>query len=570
MKEIIKISITFLMTVISIIFIWHNFLISGNTSILFMLVFPIYYFIKKTIENQDKRKFIISITISIIFSIIQLICSSINIDYTLNNILDNWLVINFLGYTIFIWGTISTFYNFLDKCNKKSPKNQNHLNFPFIINVIFIFLAWLPYFLRYYPGLLTADSCAQVEQAIGLAQLSNHHPVIHTGIISLFVNTGKIIFNDINIGVALFTIFQMITMAILFSCVLQYMKKKNMSTFIRILTLLYYMFYPINALFSVTMWKDILFAGVVPIYIISLIDLVFDTENFLSNKKSILKYIIFSAFVMFLRNNGLYIVLLTIPITIISLIKYWKKILPISCMLIFSYFVIKTCIFNIFEIKEGSVREILSIPLQQIARVEKYHKQELDNNTIDEINLFFKCDDIGNKYNPIISDPVKTELDDEYFSNNKIKFIKLWLKLLKPYFKDYVESFLSNSYGYYYPEAKHWVANRTMEPNNMGIRQEPLIKGEIVTKIDSLIEKRDIPIISMFFSIGTAFWTIIISLGYEILNKRYKSIILYSVIFILWLTLIASPVFCEYRYAYSLFTTLPLFIGWNLRKGEIC
>ena len=100
MKEIIKKIITLFMTVISIIFIWHKFLISGNTSILFMLVFPIYYFIKKTIENEDKRKFIISITISIIFSIIQLICNSINLDYTLNHILDKWLIINFLGGTI--------------------------------------------------------------------------------------------------------------------------------------------------------------------------------------------------------------------------------------------------------------------------------------------------------------------------------------------------------------------------------------------------------------------------------------------------------------------------------------
>ena len=218
--------------------------------------------------------------------------------------------------------------------------------------------------------------------------------------------------------------------------------------------------------------------------------------------------------------------------------------------------------------KNGSVKEILSIPLQQIARVKKYNKQELDKKTITEINLFFKCDNIEEKYIPIISDTVKIELDEEYFKEHKEEFINLWLKLLKSYFKDYVEAFISNSYGYYYPEAQHWVANRTMELNNMGIIQQPLIKGNFVSKIDSLIERRDIPILSMFFSIGAAFWTFIISLGYEILNKRYKSIILYIPICILWLTLIASPVFCEYRYAYSLFTALPLYIGWNFRKEK--
>ena len=112
---------------------------------------------------------------------------------------------------------------------------------------------------------------------------------------------------------------------------------------------------------------------------------------------------------------------------------------------------------------------MLSIPLQQIARVEKYHKDSLDINTIYQINKFFNVENIGEKYNPVLSDPVKTEFKNEVFKDNKIEFVKLWGKLLLRYPKDYIESFISNSYGYYYPEAKHWVANRTMEPNNMGL-----------------------------------------------------------------------------------------------------
>ncbi len=212
--------------------------------------------------------------------------------------------------------------------------------------------------------------------------------------------------------------------------------------------------------------------------------------------------------------------------------------------------------------------EMLSIPLQQIARVKKYHQEELDDETIKQINNFFQCEDIEEKYNPVLSDPVKAQLDTQYFDDNKGEFIKLWLKLLRGYFKDYVESFISNSYGYYYPEATHWVANRTMEINNMGISQQPIIEGRLVSKVDSLIEKREIPILSMFFSIGMAFWLIVVSLGYKILKKEYKYILAYLIIFILWLTIVASPVFCEYRYAYPMFTILPLYIGLNFVKKE--
>lgn len=572
-KKNIKNIIAIILSIILVLFIWHTFLINGNTVILIILLLIFYKFFKQLLNKIEKRKVIICSIISILFALTELICTSINNDYTLNNILDKWIILNFLGYAILAWSSIVLIYNMFEN-NSLQLKNiklgkyeiLSDSIFSFFINIVLILLAWLPYFLRYYPGLLTADSCAQVAQALGIAQLTNHHPIFHTGIISIFINTGNLFLGDINKSVALYIIFQMIAMATAFSIVLKYISKKNAPLIVRIVILLYYMFYPINALFSITMWKDILFAGIIPIYVILTIELINNPKNFLEKRKFIFYYVIVSILVMFLRNNGLYIVILNLPIIILILKKYWKKMITISLIILLMYFSLKTIIFGIFNVKNGSVGEMLSIPLQQIARTKKYHKEEMDIETIEEINRFFKCDNIEEKYNPIISDPVKAELNNDYFDNNKVRFLKLWFKLLKVYFKDYVESFISNSYGYYYPEAKYWVANRTMEKNNMGISQHSLIKGELVSRIDSTIEKRDIPIISMFFSIGMMFWMIVISLGFEIYQKRYKNAISYFIIFILWLTIIASPVFCEYRYAYPMFTTFPVYLSLNLAK----
>lgn len=568
-KQYVPNIISVILSLILVVFIWHKFLATGN-SIIFILLFVIFYkYLKYVISKQTKRKCIISGIIAFIFSIIEIVCFSINYDYTLNHIMDKWLILNLLGYTILAWSVISILYSFLEKNNlkleiEKSKKFSNLKRNYFMISGL-IFLAWIPYFLRYFPGLLTADSCAQVSQAIGLTQLTNHHPIFHTGIISVFVNFGKTLTGNINVGVAFYTLFQMIVMAFVFGAIVMYLRKKQVPVVVRILALLYYMFYPVNALFSVTMWKDILFAGIIPIYIIQTVELLFNTEEYLKDKKKIVLYILVSILVMFLRNNGLYLVVLTLPFIFIILRKNFKKILAISATILTMYVLIRTSLFAIFDVKEGSVGEMLSIPLQQIARVKKYHKEELDTDILNRINKFFKCDNIEEKYNPVISDPVKAELNSEYFDKNKGEFISLWLGLLKPYFKDYVESFISNSYGYYYPEAKHWVANRTMESNNMGIEQHQLIGGW-VSKVDSLIEKRDIPIVSMFFSIGFSFWVIIISFGYEIYKKNYRCIPAYIIIIVLWLTIVASPVFCEYRYAYPMFTTLPLYIGLNFYR----
>lgn len=572
MEKYKKNILAIILSLILVIFIWHKFLVSGNTVVFLLVLMAMYYFIKKVLDNENKPKCITTVTISIIFAIIEIVCTSINTDFTLNHIIDKWLVINFLGYVILSWSIISTIYTFFDNNQLMKKKiNKSILVEPkkmFFINILLILIAWLPYFLRYFPGLLTADSCAQVAQAIGIAPLTNHHPVFHTGLIAIFLNIGINLFGNINLGVAMYTIFQMIAMATMFSIVLYYLSKKEIPLFIRIVILLFYMIYPINALFSVTMWKDVLFAGIIPIFVILQIELTFNTESFLMKKKNIAIYIIVSLLVFFMRNNGIYVAVLSMPFIAIVLRKYWKKIIPMFLGIIVIYCVLKTAIFSVLNIQNGSVAEMLSVPLQQIARVEKNHREELNDETINQINNFFECKNIGDKYNPVLSDPVKAELNTNFFNENKLEFINLWLKLLRNYFKDYVESFISNSYGYYYPEATHWVANRTMEANSMGIEQKPLIEGKIVSKIDSLIEQRNLPLISMCFSIGTAFWMIVICLGYKIYSKDYKNILIYIPIFILWLTIVASPVFCEYRYAYSLFTVLPIYISLNFKNRK--
>lgn len=566
-----------ILATIVVFFVENKFGTNGNTIIFVVMFFALFVFLKGTIDIEYKRKFFISITIAVIFSIIEIICTSINIDYTLNHIFDSNYILHFFGYIIILWSTISFIYSKISNNNKNYIINSKRYQiykvifdskWSFIINTILIFLAWIPYFLRYFPGLLTADSCSQVLQSMGMAELTNHHPIVHTGIIGLFINIGNSIIGNINVGVCLYTLFQMITMTMMFSVVLKYLSKKNIPYNVRIIGLLYYMLYPVNALFSVIMWKDILFSGIIPIYIICNIELLYNKDDFFNNTKRIVHYIIVSLLVMFLRNNGLYVVILILPLILLLMKKHLKKAILIIITIIVSYLIIKSAIFSVFNVKNGSVGEMLSIPLQQIARVKKYHKEELNAETLTQIDSFFLCNNIEEKYNPVLSDPVKAELNNEFFSENKVEFLKLWLKLLKNYIKDYIESFISNSYGYYYPEAKHWVANRTVEDNDLGIIQTPLIKGKIVSKIDSYIEKREIPLVSMLFSIGMAFWIIVISFGYELLTKNYKMIIPYIIILILWLTIVASPVFCEYRYAYPMFTALPMFIGMNFIKNK--
>lgn len=227
MKKYKNSIIAILLSLILIIFVWHKFLVSRKYSNIYFTATRNLHILKKVLDTENKRKCIISLIIGILFGIIEVICTSINTDYTLNNILfDKWTIINFLGYSILGFSITSFIYTILEK-QELPNKTLKIGKVEFFINMALIFLAWLPYFLRYYPGLLTSDSIVQLSQAIGISELINHHPIFHTGIIALFVNIGQAIFGNINAGVAFYTIAQMLIMSGIFAFILRYLSKNK-------------------------------------------------------------------------------------------------------------------------------------------------------------------------------------------------------------------------------------------------------------------------------------------------------------------------------------------------------
>ena len=201
--------------------------------------------------------------------------------------------------------------------------------------------------------------------------------------------------------------------------------------------------------------------------------------------------------------------------------------------------------------------------MQQIARTVSDHEGTLTSKEKNEISKFFIDDNIGKIYNPTLSDPVKSNFDDEYFEENKIDFIKLWIGLFFKHPLTYAESFLCNSYGYWYPEASNWVVARGITASEIvdGLYTDKKIDSELLKIFNFYVERRDIQIVSMVCSIGFAFWLMLISLTYCIYIKRYNLIIVFIPMLALWLTNLASPVFCEFRYIYSLFTCLPILLS---------
>ena len=549
---------------------------TGN-SIIYILLFAILgVSIYKALQVKEKRLVICTLIISILFSLFEVIGFSIDTTKSLDCIISSKTVflnsiIKFIGIATIIYIVILFLYEkVIPTINQKEDKtirlfNNKKSNFFILWGIIM--LVWLPYFLKYCPAIITPDSLDQIYQTQGINVLSNHHPVFHTFIIAIALNIGKLIGNY-NVGVAIFTVFQMLVLSAIFAFTLYTMSKKNINNGIKIGTFIFFAFYPIFGMYSITIWKDIPFAIVMLLFILQLVDLVYNEKEFLNSKKKQIFLIISMILVIMFRNNGIYVVLLTIPFLLWFYRKSIKKLLPITMIPVIFYLLYTGPVFKILNIKKGSVREALSIPLQQFVRVLKDRGDELTDKQKQSIYNFLPQKNIVDLYNPTLSDPVKACFDDEYFSNNKFEFITTWAGLVFGYPVEVVEAFLCNNYGYWYPEASNWVVSRVIMENELGIKATSMIENKTLDFMDELIDNRDIPVISFIFSIGFMFWINLICVMYMIYKKQYKKLLIFIPIFAVWLTTIASPVFCEYRYVFSMVVTLPIIIASVNMKVE--
>ena len=432
----------------------------------------------------------------------------------------------------------------------------------------------------YYPGSVLIDSVVQILQGQENAvELTNHHPVLHTMCIKVCMDIGKNVFNSYQTGAFIYTLIQTIITALIFSYTIYYMAKKRVNVIIRALALLFFMFCPTICFYTITMYKDIPFALTMLLVTIGLTEFVTNNEKFMKSKFCIIVLPVLITFAMFFRNNGIYAFALALPFFILGMKKRRKYTIVLFVVPIIVYKIITGPVYGALNIKQGSTKEALSVPLQQFSRLMVYKGDELTENEKEKIQQYLPIDNFEELYQPGFADPIKANFSEEGFKADKIGLVKLYIRLALEYPKETVESFVAGSYGYYYPNTVGWGIYTGVDSELLAaydkdcyFEQKPIVKIEFLDKLNKFVNTRDIPIVTMAISIGFLFWIMTACIFYNIYCKEWKRILVYLPVLFVWLTALASPVFCEPRYVYSIFTCLPIFIGTSslvkAKRGE--
>ena len=557
--------IKFIMAVISYITLCiNNIIASYNVISLIILVALIYLFIKYL--KFEQKKYFGVIVFSTVFAILLVfgnLCehymysSDVSIIRELFKVRSLFSIIGYFGiFQLTIGNIIPKLCEYEIDKNKKFKINKKKL---FILSFIVLIIAWLPYFLSMFPGTLSADSGGELNSAINNILNKDNQTILHLLLLRFCVITGKALFNNIFGIVALYSVIQMIILSMVFSYLIVFLYERKINKYIIALVLLYFAITPIFGYYSIVMWKDIIFAALVLLLTISCFKL-YESSNNLSLRK-LIPFALVSLLTIFFRNNAIYMYFILILATTIIFKKNRKQLLIIFLIVLGTYYTIKGPVFNYYNVRKSASAEYLAIPMQQIGRM-VYKDIEMTEEEEKNINKLIPIETMKSAYDPKCSDGIKfnKKYRGTVFDENKSNYFKLWLSLVFKNPAIALESYGISTLGYWYPNIETRAYENTIVENELGLYTKPL-SPQFIQNYVKIMGNKNMPILSFSWSIALLLWLVSISIYITLKKHNIKRLYAYIPIFGIWLTLmIASPVYNEVRYIFSLFTSLPLLL----------
>lgn len=512
-----------------------------------------------------------SILISLVINFQIIIVKS---DYKLN-FFSNVNVFKFICYFLLIFIVVLFILKLIillySKLNLKDTKwDYKHQKILFIISFITMVLVWSLCLITYYPGGGMDDTYTALESPIFATAI---HPILFCFTFYFFtVIIGFKLFHSAIIGWALFSVFQMLIVALSISFAISFLAKRNCNKYIIIFLTLFFTLVPIYSSFSIFAIKDILFSIIILYLFLWTIKLVETDGEILHNKKYIILYVIIGTMLLLTRNNGIVTYLI---MSILIFLIYRKQIKGTFLIFLLIPLIVNSStnfLINKIYGVEHTFQESVSIPLQQLSAT-VYNDGKLTKETYDFMDKLIGINVIKKVYLNGNVDVIKfnKNFDKIYLQKNKIKFIKNWVVTLPNNFDTYVESYLLQVYHFWSIEPKAKISNMYYDTySNPSDEYVEKIKSIYNIRSDNIFDAKWQNILenyyftyTNFLSEGSMLWISFLLIILLIYKNGYKYLLVYMPLFTVWLSVIvATPLDTSLRYVLPFVYILPLLFSY--------
>ena len=431
-----------------------------------------------------------------------------------------------------------------------------------IFAALFLMTMWLPYLLSYFPGGIFSDTVDSIDMALYKNELDNHNPILYTLVWRfIFWIAGTFSGKTEYAGLNLFTVVQTFACAFVLSYFLFQCYRWGCNKLFIYLCLLVFSVFSLYPFYGISLWKDTPFSIMTFVFSVFLYYLFRNSPERISAWQLVI-YCIGSVFIIFSRNNGIYVAAFYfVTITFILLIMRRKNIaikigIASAAMLTVSG-IVQGPVYDSLGYDINSHTESLGIPMQQVAYIISTDGK-LTQNDIDEINNLMPLEKWRELYDPTVADYIKFsgDFDREYMENNSGKFLKTYahivlnnpVKAVKAYmlstigfwnvFENSGASYICN---YNYPNVDYVMSDYFEYFFNFSFR--------------NMVEPRK------YISAAIFVWIMLGTVCICLAEHNYSGLICVMPTMGLWLSvMLAVPLSYSLRYVYSLFLCVPLYL----------
>ncbi len=442
-----------------------------------------------------------------------------------------------------------------------------------------VYAARLPYWIAFFPCSMTWDGGIQISNFYGLENFTNHHPPLMSffyGSIAWYSNQWGVA----NAGMFLITLIQTTMTAFAVAQTFRLFKRMQTPYWMRWGILAYDALFTVWCIFDCTVIKDSFYHPFTLLFTLKVAECILDREAFFQKKGNLVLFVVYAVLMTQVRNNGVYVLLLTIPFLL--LLMRGKKLLVLAGMTVISF----TAVFLLNQVvypAAGVVNleekvDTYCIMYQQTAKYAQKHQDDVTKQEREVLDTLFDYDELAVVYNPRLADWVKNCLrvqegsaedpTGSTFAGLKDDYFKVWFAQLCRHPLTYAEAFLECSYGYYYPEERtykeglgFYEEERYTFTSSMSDAHQIEQMAPVRFLLEQISKFEYMPGIGMLYRCGFYTWMMIFLCAYLILQKRYQTLIITIPAWVNILVCLISPVNTCIRYMLPTMCFVPVLVA---------
>lgn len=459
----------------------------------------------------------------------------------------------------------------------------------FLVAVIW-FIGWLALF----PGVYGIDAPTWYEMWSQTdTPVSSQWSVLISGLFYFFTSLGVRYFNSPEIGFGIYSFLQMTFVLFVVWKILLFLNERLGKKAV-IVGAIFFAFVPTHMIMAVSAAQDAPFAACFAMCCIELFHIFEKPDEYWKEKRNIARFLFWMSLMCIIRNNGLYAIFVMAVLAVFFLKHSTKFFFGSIAMVTIIVFLYQGPVYNLLHVQKGTaIREMLSIPLEQMAAAYNYD-ESLSDSLKEQMEQYVSEENMY-KYALKNSDPIKNKFNVEKFNESPVNFVKLYFQVGIAAPKSYIYGALMQTYGLWYadkeyPDALIWHpyinyicidAKQIWGENALEIKRESLFPayervlrklfgdGEDTSGYGGSLQTDfvNIPFLSTACRMGTYFWIVIYIAGYGLYKKWKEQYLIVLLAIGLTLTVLLSPLM-YYRYYAPVIFSMPVILTLLFRSKK--